>query len=93
MLHRSHVAVPSGLRQGTAAKQDARAADQPLFHGLGQPKIGAAGITNRREPAIQCLLEIDAGMRGSERLRHAVETCEVDVGRYGMPVGVDEAGH
>jgi hypothetical protein len=47
------VAVPAGLAQPPSAEQQTGAADQALCLCVGQPVIGAGGIADRGEPAVE----------------------------------------
>src|SRR5262249_17108019 len=54
---RPDVAVPAGLAQGTTRGKDARAPDEAVFGRLGKSAVGAAGIADRREAALQHAFE------------------------------------
>ena len=49
--------MPAGLAQRLPRREDPRAAHQALFDRFGEPAIGAAGIADRREAALQHAFE------------------------------------
>jgi hypothetical protein len=53
----SDIAVPTGLAQCHARGKDTRSTDEPGLERFGEPAVGAPGIADRRESALQHSLE------------------------------------
>jgi hypothetical protein len=92
-LGRAEVGVAAGLGQRAPGIEQARALDEAGLDRHGQAVVGAAGVTHGGEAALQRRLQQHPGVLVQERARHGLQPGEIRVGRHGVEVRVDEAGH
>ena len=90
---RPGVAVPAGLAQRHARREDARPAHEALLDRFGEPAIGAAGIADRREAALQHALEHPGRLQGQQGDRPIRQPGERRVDGEHMDMRVDQPRH
>src|SRR6185503_14487950 len=70
-----------------------RSADQPALDGHRKTDVAPAWIAHGRKTALERSLQMLEGVSDEQRLRHAIEPLQVERGRIGVEMQVDETGH
>ena len=92
-MGRPQVAVAAGLGERLAAVIEPWSADQPALDGHRKTDVAAAGVAHGRKTALERSLQMLEGVSDEQRLRHAIEPLQVERGRIGVEMQVDETGH
>ena len=87
------LAVAAGLAQRLAGDEQARALEQALLDRGLDAVVGAAGVAQRGEAAMQHGAHGDRAFRGEQRQRHVGQQAQVHLGEHDMDVRVDQPRH
>ena len=87
------IGVAAGLAQRLAGDEQPRADEQALFHRSLEAPVGAAGVAQRGEAAVQHRAHGDGAFGGQQGQGHVGEQLQVDLGQHDVDVRVDQAGH
>ena len=85
------IAVAAGLAQRLAGDEQARAFEQALLDRGLDAVVGAAGVAQRGEAAMQHGAHGHRAFGGEQRQRHVGQQAQVDLGEHDMDVRVDQA--
>ena len=92
-LRRPRIAVASGLTQRGPAEQVPRRRRQPLPDRLGQPRVPAARIPDRGEPAPQRPSQPPRPGQGQVTQRTGLDLHQAEASAVSVKVRVDQARH
>ena len=90
---RPGIAVPAGLAQRHARREDARAAHEALLDRFGEPAIGPGGIADSREAALQHAFEHLGRLQGQQGDRPIRQPGESRVDGEHMDMRIDQPRH